>query len=92
MTGSLPPHSRTTGVICAAHVAATIFAVRVEPVKANLSTPLSQRYLPVSPSPVTHVKMSANIDESINDCARNSPTPGVYSLGLNTTVFPAASA
>ena len=51
-TGSFPPHSRITGVIVVAHVAATIFAVFVEPVKANLSTPLSQSALPVSPSPV----------------------------------------
>ena len=76
----------------AAHVAATIFAVRVEPVKANLSMPLSQRNFPVSPRPVMQVNTSAKSDESINDCARYSPTAGVYSLGLKTTVLPAASA
>jgi hypothetical protein len=61
-------------------------------VKANLSTPLSQRNFPVSPKPVIQMKISLKRVESINDCARYRPTPGVYSLGLNTTVFPAASA
>ena len=92
ITGSLPPHSRTTGVICAAQVAATILAVRVDPVNANLSTPDSQRNLPVSPRPVTQIKTSATSVASINVRARYSPTPGVYSLGLKTTVLPAASA
>ena len=92
ITGSLPPHSRITGVIVVAHCAATNFAVRVEPVKANLSTPLSQRSLPVVPRPVMHVKISANGATSAKVLANTIPTPGVYSLGLNTTVFPAASA
>ena len=57
ITGSLPPHSKTTGVIDAAQVAATTLAVRVEPVNASLLTPLSQRNFPVSPSPVTQEKI-----------------------------------
>ena len=92
ITGSLPPHSRTTGVIFAAHAAATNFAVLVEPVKANLSTPLSQRSLPVAPNPVIQVKISANGATCANVLAKIAPTPGVYSLGLKTTVLPAASA
>ena len=92
ITGSLPPHSRTTGVIFAAHAAATNLAVRVEPVNANLSTPLSHKSFPVAPSPVTQVKMSANGATSAKVLASIAPTPGVYSLGLKTTVFPAASA
>ncbi|MEY4380609.1 MAG: hypothetical protein RLZZ378_1012 [Actinomycetota bacterium] len=36
-------------------------------VNANLSTPLSQRNLPVSPRPVTQVKISASRHESIKD-------------------------
>ncbi|CAB4667242.1 unannotated protein [freshwater metagenome] len=52
-TGSFPPHSKITGVSVDAHVAATIFAVFVDPVNANLFTPLSQSALPVSPKPVT---------------------------------------
>ena len=92
ITGSLPPHSRTTGVIVVAHDAATNFAVRVDPVKANLSTPLSHKSFPVAPSPVIQVKISAKGATSAKVVARTVPTPGVYSLGLNTTVFPAASA
>ena len=92
ITGSLPPHSRITGVIVVAHSAATNFAVRVDPVKANLSTPLSQRSLPVAPRPVMQVKISAKGAISAKVFARTIPTPGVYSLGLNTTVLPAARA
>ena len=92
MTGSLPPHSRTTGVIRAAQVAATTLAVFVEPVKASLFTPLSHRYLPVSANPVTQLKICFEGATSANVCARSKPTPGVNSLGLKTTVFPAASA
>ena len=92
ITGSLPPHSSTTGVIVVAQDAATNFAVRVDPVNANLSTPLSQRSLPVAPRPVTQVKTSANGATSAKVFARTVPTPGVYSLGLKTTVLPAASA
>ena len=92
ITGSFPPHSRTTGVIVVAQDAATNFAVRVEPVNANLSTPLSHRSFPVAPRPVMQVKISANGATSAKVCANTIPTPGVYSLGLKTTVFPAASA
>ena len=92
ITGSLPPHSKTTGVIDAAQVAATTLAVRVEPVNASLLTPLSQRNFPVSPSPVIQEKIRADGATSAKVCASNFPTPGVNSLGLNTTVFPAASA
>ncbi|CAB4536723.1 unannotated protein [freshwater metagenome] len=66
ITGSFPPHSRTTGVMVVAHVAATIFAVFVDPVKANLSTPLSQSAFPVSPRPVIHVKICSNGATSLN--------------------------
>ncbi|CAB4829461.1 unannotated protein [freshwater metagenome] len=53
ITGSFPPHSRTTGVIVLAHVAATTFAVFVDPVNASLLTPLSHSARPVSAMPVT---------------------------------------
>ena len=75
-----------------AQVAATRFAVAVDPVNASLSTPLSQRNFPVSPKPVTQVKTPINPVASRNESAKNLPTAGVYSLGLKTTVFPAASA
>ena len=92
ITGSFPPHSRTTGVIVLAQVAATTIAVFVEPVKANLSTCASHNARPVSPYPVTHKKIFENGATSANVRESQTPTPGVYSLGLNTTVFPAASA
>ena len=59
ITGSLPPHSKTTGIMLAAHVAATNFAVLVDPVKANLLISLSHKYLPVSPKPVMTWKISS---------------------------------
>ena len=92
ITGSFPPHSSTTGVIVFAHVAATTIAVFVEPVNANLSTCASHKARPVSPSPVTQSKIFENGATSANVRESQTPTPGVYSLGLNTTVFPAASA
>ena len=67
-------------------------AVFVEPVKANLSTCASQSARPVSPRPVTQRKIFENGATSANVRASHTPTPGVNSLGLNTTVFPAASA
>ena len=66
--------------------------MRVDPVKEILSTALSVRAIPVSGSPVTVVKISANGATSVKLDARYAPTPGVYSLGLKTTVLPAASA
>ncbi|CAB4589023.1 unannotated protein [freshwater metagenome] len=92
ITGSLPPHSRTTGTITEAHCAATSFAVRVEPVNESLSIPLTQSAPPVSPKPVIVVKISAKGATSLKLSSNHIPTPGVYSLGLKTTVFPAASA
>ncbi|CAB4540299.1 unannotated protein [freshwater metagenome] len=75
-----------------AHWAATSFAVRVDPVKESLSTPLVQSAPPVSPRPVIVVKISAKGATSLNTSSSHIPTPGVYSLGLNTTVLPAANA
>ena len=91
-TGSLPPHSRTTGTIRSAQAAATFFAVLVEPVNETLSTADSVSAFPVSGKPVTQVKMSANGAMFAKLSASQRPTPGVNSLGLKTTVFPAASA
>ena len=91
-TGSFPPHSRTTGVIRSAQVAATFFAVRVEPVKEIFPTLLSVSAIPVSGVPVMTVKMSENGATRLKVSPSQAPIAGVYSLGLNTTVFPAASA
>ena len=92
ITGSFPPHSATIGVRFAAHAAATNFAVRVEPVNESLSIALSHKALPVSAAPVMVVRMSAKGATALKLSSSHTPTPGAYSLGLKTTVFPAASA
>ncbi|CAB4333781.1 unannotated protein [freshwater metagenome] len=92
MTGSLPPHSAIIGVSVSAQSAATFLAVAVEPVKAILFTPLLQSAAPVSPDPVISWNTSASPLTRANISTSAPPTAGVYSLGLKTTVFPAASA
>ena len=92
ITGSLPPHSSTTGIIRSAQAAATFLAVLVEPVNEILFTADSVKALPASGVPVTVVKMAANGATSIKVSDSHLPTPGVNSDGLNTTALPAASA
>ena len=92
ITGSFPPHSSTTGVICVAQAAATNFAVRVEPVKDSLLIAEVHSAFPVSPKPVIVVKIPENGAMALKLSLIHIPTPGVYSLGLKTTVFPAANA
>ena len=92
ITGSLPPHSSTTGIILSAHDAATFFAVLVEPVNEILFTADCVNALPHSGVPVTVAKIAANGATSIKVSASHLPTPGVNSDGLNTTVLPAARA
>lgn len=81
----------TTGVSVSAQAAMTFLPVFVEPVKATLFTPDVHSALPVSPSPVT-VCRTGRPTASSKVRASQTPTPGVYSDGLNTTAFPAASA
>ena len=90
---SLPPHSISTGTRFSAQVAITFRPVEAEPVKAILSTPARHSSAPVAPDPVSSCSnpgcsgtASAQADTS------QAPTPGVYSLGLNTTALPAARA
>ncbi len=47
---------------------------------------------PVSPRPVTTWNTWRSGTLCANSSARSAPTPGVSSLGLKTTAFPAASA
>ena len=75
-----------------AQAAATFFAVLVEPVNEILSTADSVSAFPVSGKPVRQVKISAKGAIFAKLVASQCPTPGVNSLGLKTTVFPAASA
>ncbi|CAB4335247.1 unannotated protein [freshwater metagenome] len=92
ITGSFPPHSKTTGIIDSAQLAATFFAVLVEPVNEILFTLDCVKAFPVSGNPVTVVKMFSKGATWANESASHLPTPGVNSDGLKTTAFPAASA
>src|SRR5205085_10867032 len=89
---SLPPHSISTGVSVSAQAAITFLPVRAEPVKAILSTPARHSAAPVSPNPVTSCSTGCSGTTSAKASTSHLPTAGVYSLGLNTTVLPAASA
>ena len=70
----------------------TFFAVAVDPVNASLSTPARHSAAPVSPSPVISWNTASSPTASAKLSTSHFPTPGVSSLGLNTTVLPAASA
>src|SRR4051794_39649716 len=89
---SLPPSSSRTGVSVSAHAAMILRPVGAEPVNASLSTPARHSAAPVSPNPVTTWKTGCSGTTSLNASASQTPTAGVYSLGLNTTALPAASA
>src|SRR5437763_13651732 len=91
-SASLPPSSSTTGVSVSAQAAMILRPVGADPVKASLSTPARQSAAPVSPKPVTTWNTGCSGTASRNASARKTPTAGVYSLGLNTTALPAASA
>src|SRR5690349_564648 len=92
ISASLPPASSTTGVSVSAQVAMTFLAVAVEPVKAILPTPDRHNAAPTSPRPCTTWNTGSSGTISANVSASHWPTVGVYSLGLSTTAFPAASA
>ena len=70
----------------------TFLAVAVEPVNAILSTPARHSAAPTSPSPCTIWNTGCSGTTSANVSTSHWPTAGVYSLGLNTTALPAASA
>ena len=90
---SLPPHSISTGTRFSAHAAMTRLPVAVDPVNAILPTPRARHSAaPVSPKPVTTCSNGAWGTASARVSASARPTPGVSSLGLKTTVLPAASA
>src|SRR5690606_4406085 len=92
MTASLPPASTITGVSVSAHAAMTFLPVAVDPVNASLSTPLRHSAAPDGPNPVITCSTGCSGTASANVSAIHVPTPGECSLGLNTTVFPAARA
>ena len=92
ISASLPPASITTGVSVSAQAAITFFAVAVEPVNAILPTPDRHSAAPTSPRPCTACSTGCSGTTSANVSTSHCPTAGVYSLGLNTTALPAASA
>ena len=59
---------------------------------ATLPTREPASAAPVSPCPVTTWKTGWSGTTSENASASQTPTPGVYSLGLKTTALPAARA
>src|SRR3954469_11514224 len=89
---SLPPASITTGVRDSAQAAMTNLPVAVEPVNAILPTPDRHSHPPTSPSPCTACSTGCSGTTSPNVSTSHWPITGVYSLGLNTTALPAASA
>ena len=82
----------STGVNVSAQAAMTFFAVTVDPVKDSLPTPARHSAAPVSPKPVTTWSSGCSGTTSARESASHRPTPGVSSLGLNTTALPAARA
>ncbi len=89
----MPPHSISTGVSRGAHSAITRLPVAVEPVNAIFATPGARHSAaPVSPNPVTTCSSGRPATISASESASATPTPGVSSLGLNTTALPAANA
>ena len=63
------------------------------PVKSTPSTSAcSTSAAAASPRPCTMLKTPAGMPASAISSASSAPTPGAFSLGLNTTVFPARSA
>src|SRR3954451_9498656 len=92
INASLPPASSSTGVSVSAQAAITFFAVAVDPVNAILPTPDRHSAAPTSPRPCTACMTGCSGTTSANASTSHCPTIGVYSLGLNTTALPAASA
>ena len=90
--GSLPPSSRTTGSNRFAALSAIFLPVRTEPVKKILSTAESTNAAPVEPLPCTTSSTPSGNPAEANNRLIASPTSGVYSDGLKTTLLPAASA
>ena len=82
----------STGVRVSAQAAMTSLPVLAEPVNAILSTPARHSAAPVGPKPVISWKTSWSGTTSAKVSTSHLPTAGVYSLGLKTTVLPAARA
>jgi hypothetical protein len=92
--GDLPPSSCTTRLIVGAAFCATSTPARVEPVNETMSTSgwLDIAEPTASPDPMTRLNTPGGAPASCITCANSSAENGDSSLGLSTTVQPAASA
>ena len=94
MLADLPPISSETRLSDWAHSSITRLPARVEPVKETLSTRgwVAIASPTTGPRPVTRLKTPAGTPASWMISARMKALIGATSLGLSTTVQPAASA
>ncbi len=89
-----PPSSRATRLTVAAATSDTLLPARVEPVNDIMSTPSwPARASPTTgPNPVTRLNTPAGRPTSSKMSASTNAFRGATSLGLRTTVQPAANA
>ena len=92
--GDLPPSSIATGLTVAEASSLTRLPARVEPVKETMSTPgwAAIASPTTGPVPVTRLKTPAGRPAASITSASRKAFSGVTSLGLRTTVQPAARA
>ncbi len=92
--GDLPPNSNATDLTVAAAGSATRRPARVEPVNETMSTSgwLAIASPTTGPAPITRLKTAGGRPTASMTSARMSALSGATSLGLSTTVQPAASA
>ena len=91
-TGALPPSSRCTRLTLGAALAATSAPARTDPVMATRpGVRCSTSIRPVSRSPVITLSAPAGRNSEAISASRRVVS-GVVSLGLSTTVLPAARA
>ena len=92
--GDLPPSSCATRLTVGAAACATSTPARVEPVIEIMSTSGCAAIAAPTcgPSPLTRLNTPAGTPASCITCAKSRALRGDSSLGLRTTVHPAASA
>src|SRR5262249_34532821 len=92
--GDLPPSSSATRLTDSAASAATRLPARVEPVNDTMSTPSCEAIASptTGPYPETRLKTPGGSPASSMMSASAYAASGATSLGLSTTVQPAASA
>jgi hypothetical protein len=90
----LPPSSKATRLTVFAAAVVTSLPARVEPVKDTMSTPgCADKASPTTgPVPCTRFTTPAGTPAASITAMNNPAVNGLISLGLSTTVLPAASA